>query len=65
MDFELSEDHVLIQQAAREFSREVLAPRAAELDRTGTFPIENFKEAAARGFAGFRYWSSNPTLPLA
>ena len=53
MDFELSEDHVLIQQAAREFSREVLAPRAAELDRTGTFPIENFKEAAARGFAGF------------
>jgi butyryl-CoA dehydrogenase len=53
MEFELSEDHGLIQQAAREFSREVLAPRAAGLDRTGTFPIENFKEAAARGFAGF------------
>jgi butyryl-CoA dehydrogenase len=53
MDFEFSEDHVLVRDAAREFAREVLAPRAADLDRTGEFPYENFKEAAARGFAGF------------
>jgi butyryl-CoA dehydrogenase len=53
MDFQLSEDQELIQGAAREFARDVLAPRAAELDRTGTFPVENFKEAADRGFAGF------------
>src|SRR5688572_1900507 len=53
MDFRLTEDQTLIRDSAREFADEVLAPRAAELDRTGAFPIENFKEAAKRGFAGF------------
>ena len=53
MDFRLTEDQALIRDSAREFADEVLAPRAAELDRTGAFPIENFKEAAQRGFAGF------------
>jgi alkylation response protein AidB-like acyl-CoA dehydrogenase len=52
MDFHLTEEQKMIQEAAREFAREFLAPRAAELDRTGTFPMENFKEAAKRGFAG-------------
>jgi butyryl-CoA dehydrogenase len=52
MDFQLSEDQLLIQQAAREFAREVVAPRAAELDRTATFPMENFREAGRRGFTG-------------
>ena len=53
MDFDLNEEQRMIQEAAREFSREVLAPRAAELDREGRFPMENFKEAGRRGFAGF------------
>jgi butyryl-CoA dehydrogenase len=53
VDFELTEDQVLIRDAAREYAREVLAPRAADLDRTGTFPLENFREGAKRGFAGF------------
>jgi alkylation response protein AidB-like acyl-CoA dehydrogenase len=53
MDFRLAEEHTLVQRAARDFAREVLAPRAAELDRTGTFPLENFRAAAEQGFAGF------------
>jgi butyryl-CoA dehydrogenase len=53
MDFELTEDHRMVQDSAREYAREVLAPRAAELDRTATFPLENFKEAAKRGYCGF------------
>jgi alkylation response protein AidB-like acyl-CoA dehydrogenase len=53
MDFRLTEDQLLVQRSARDFSREVLAPRAAELDRSGTFPIENFRAAAEQGFAGF------------
>ena len=53
MDFRLTEDQTLIRDSAREFADEVLAPRAAGLDRTGEFPMENFKEAAKRGFAGF------------
>ena len=52
MDFELSEEHRMVRDSAREFAREVLAPRAAGLDRDGIFPIENFREAAARGFTG-------------
>jgi butyryl-CoA dehydrogenase len=52
MDFHLTEDQRLVQEAARAFAREVCEPRAAELDATSTFPLENFKEAAARGFAG-------------
>ncbi len=52
MDFALSEEHRMIQEAAREFARDVLAPKAAELDRNREFPLENFREAAARGFAG-------------
>ncbi len=52
MDFQLTEDQTLIQEAARDFAREVVAPRAAELDRTATFPMENFKEAGKRGFTG-------------
>jgi len=53
MDFRLTEDQLLVQQSARDFSREVLAPRAAALDREGTFPLENFRAAAEQGFAGF------------
>ncbi len=53
MDFRLSEEHRMVQEAAREYAREVLAPRAAGLDRTGEFPVENLKAAAERGFCGF------------
>jgi butyryl-CoA dehydrogenase len=52
MDFALSEEHRMIREAARDFAREVVAPRAAELDRDSIFPLENFREAARRGFAG-------------
>ncbi len=52
MDFDLTEEQRMVREAAREYAREVLAPRAAELDRTGEFPLENFREAARRGFAG-------------
>ncbi|MCK6462161.1 MAG: acyl-CoA dehydrogenase family protein, partial [Planctomycetes bacterium] len=53
MDFHLTEDQKMIRDAAREFAREVLAPRAAEIDRDGRFPMEEFREAGRRGFAGF------------
>jgi butyryl-CoA dehydrogenase len=52
MDFQLSEEHRMIRDAARDFAREVVAPRAAEHDRDSSFPIDNFREAAKRGFAG-------------
>src|SRR3954454_19217264 len=51
MDFELSEDQRAIQEAARRFAAERLAPYAAEWDETAHFPIDVLREAAALGFA--------------
>jgi hypothetical protein len=43
MDFALSEEHVLIRESARRLAREVIAPRAAEVDRTATYPEDYFQ----------------------
>src|SRR5882724_6967692 len=51
MDFELSEDQRAIEGAARRFSRERLAPFAAEWDEKAYFPVDTLREAAALGFA--------------
>lgn len=37
MDFELSETQALIEHAARDYTTGMLAPAAAELDRTERF----------------------------
>ena len=52
MDFELSESHRLIQQTARRVSKEVIAPRAAELDITGEYPHDIFQAFADTGLTG-------------
>ena len=52
MDFDLSEEHRLIQQTARRVAREVIAPRAAEVDREAEYPedyFQAFKEADLLG----------------
>ena len=43
MQFTLSEEHRLIQQSARRVAREVIAPRAAEVDATGEYPEDYFQ----------------------
>ena len=43
MDFDLSEEHQLIRQTARRVAREVVAPRAAEVDATGEYPEDYFQ----------------------
>lgn len=52
MDFELTEDQRAVEDAARRFTREKLAPHAAEWDEKEIFPVETLREAAALGFAG-------------
>jgi len=52
MDFELTEDQRAIEDAARRFAKDRLAPFAAEWDAQETFPVETLREAAALGFAG-------------
>ncbi len=52
MDFELNEDQRAIEDAARRFAWERLAPFAAEWDEKEIFPVDTLREAAALGFAG-------------
>lgn len=42
MDFELSAAHKEVRERARRIAREVVAPRAAEIDERGTYPHDIF-----------------------
>jgi butyryl-CoA dehydrogenase len=52
MDFDLTEDQLLVQQAARDFAQREIAPKAAELDKTGRWPTEIVARMAELGFLG-------------
>ncbi|MCA9673275.1 MAG: acyl-CoA dehydrogenase [Myxococcales bacterium] len=52
MQFELSEEQVLLQKTAREFARKEVAPRAAELDEKHEFPADLVKKMAQMGLMG-------------
>src|SRR3954471_22635210 len=52
MEFGLTEEQRLIQQTAREFADEQLAPLAAEYDRTEEFTAPQAKLLAEMGFLG-------------
>src|SRR5215813_12903064 len=51
MDFALNEDERAIEDVARRFSADRLAPFAAEWDEKSFFPVDTMREAAALGFA--------------
>lgn len=52
MNFELTEEQLMIQQMAREFAQEKIAPTAVERDITTEFPFEIIKEMGELGFMG-------------
>jgi alkylation response protein AidB-like acyl-CoA dehydrogenase len=52
MDFDLNEEHRLIRDAARRIAREVIAPRAAEVDRTEQYPEDYFQAFREAGLLG-------------
>jgi butyryl-CoA dehydrogenase len=52
MDFALSEEQRLIQKTAKDFAEKTVAPKAAEIDETGQFPMETVKAMAELGFMG-------------
>ena len=51
MDFQLTDDQRAIEDAARRFATDRLAPHAAEWDEKEHFPIDVMREAAQLGFA--------------
>jgi alkylation response protein AidB-like acyl-CoA dehydrogenase len=52
MDFSLTEEQQMIQQAARDFAQREIAPIAASFDQSGEFPEETLRKAGELGFMG-------------
>ncbi len=52
MDSILTEEHLLVKKNVSELARREFASRAAETDRTATFPWDNLKKLAQQGFTG-------------
>ena len=52
MDFELSEEHKMIQQAARDFANTELLPGVIDRDEKQEFPKEQIKKVGELGFMG-------------
>jgi alkylation response protein AidB-like acyl-CoA dehydrogenase len=52
MDLKLTEEHKLIRDMARDFAQKEIAPIAAEIDETGSFPSETVKAMGELGFLG-------------
>ncbi len=55
MDFELTEEQVLVRDTFSRFSDEKVAPQAAAFDEAHEFPMELFRELGKLGFFGMRY----------
>ena len=52
MDFSLTEEHLMIRDAARDFAQTELLPGVIERDNAQTFPDELVKKMGALGFMG-------------
>ena len=52
MDFNLTEEHLMIQQAARDFAQNELLPGVIERDEKQIFPTEQVKKMGQLGFMG-------------
>ena len=52
MDFRYTDDQLSIQAIARDFAQKRIAPVAAELDKSGEFPLDNIREMGQLGLMG-------------
>jgi short/branched chain acyl-CoA dehydrogenase len=55
MDFDLSDDHRLIQRTVRDFAQNEVKPVAEELDRTKAFPYEIVRKLGDLGLMGIPF----------
>jgi len=55
MDFELTEEHHIFQDAIRDFAEREIAPLVDEAEETNVFPKQLFKKMGALGFLCPRY----------
>jgi butyryl-CoA dehydrogenase len=52
MDFDLTEEQRLVRDSARDFATREIAPKAAEIDKSGRWPAEIVTKMAELGFLG-------------
>lgn len=52
VQFDLTQEQTMIQQMVRDFAQAEIAPKAAEVDRTGRFPVETFEKMGKLGLLG-------------
>jgi len=52
MNFNLSEEHIMIRDAARDFAKTELLPGVIERDENQSFPAEQIKKLGELGFMG-------------
>ena len=52
MDFDLTEEHIMIRDAARDFAQIELLPGVIERDENQQFPAEQIKKMGELGFLG-------------
>jgi len=52
MNFELTEEHIAVRDAARDFAQNVLKPGVIERDREQRFPAEEIRQLGELGFMG-------------
>ena len=52
MKFDLTEEHLMIRDAARDFAQNELLPGVIERDENQTFPSDQVKKMAELGFMG-------------
>lgn len=52
MTFTLTPEEIALQSRARQFAHDIVAPRAAEIDRVGEYPWDIVKAFADAGFSG-------------
>ncbi len=55
MDFSLSEEQRMVRDMCRQFTDEVIAPRAEELERTGDYPYDIMDRMADLGMMGIPF----------
>lgn len=52
MNFDLTEDHLMIQESAKDFALNEIAPSAVQRDKSAEFPYEIVKKMGELGFMG-------------
>jgi short-chain 2-methylacyl-CoA dehydrogenase len=55
MDFDLTDEHKMIRDMARDFADEVIAPRSEDMERNGEFPYDIIAQMAELGIMGIPF----------